>query len=527
MPQGARAETMARVAVMEHALARCKQVAYHADTGEEAARALRRAQAALKFAQMQELYALNEAVEFDDDPHPLGTHASLVTRPCAQIRGTLSYPTDPGVQAIGQDQAPAGDLNGSVALANAMRESAADTAALRNELRRQGLPSHFYVAPPADQIAFTPAPNPTGAGDADDPSATAPELQPAANAQTVPAATRVPEAAPAMPTDNVTEEPTAAVSAERASERLRPSDYSTDTWQRVINRAIVAASALRFEGEPDNGNSQDTTGAFLEMNKSTRDGAGEVTAQTRRDGLWNEMTRHVAISQDRLWVFVRLMSGCIGGDVQEVITMADAATLKASKAIEDQRTRDCQARERHAGQDRRDGRGVDAQEERDDHEHRQRQRRRDRCRGRAEKLQELAVGRERPALLRGQRGAQEPHRAQRQPRRGCRRCSTGLANVGRADAVHARAVARRPERRVGLARGALAPVQQLLCLDAGRRGRGHTRRRTRRSTPRWAPSAGGAGSRSGSSWRAGARCSRTGLRSCAASCSCRRARARA
>ena len=337
MPQGARAETMARVAVMEHALARCKQVAYHADTGEEAARALRRAQAALKFAQMQELYALNEAVEFDDDPHPLGTHASLVTRPCAQIRGTLSYPTDPGVQAIGQDQAPAGDLNGSVALANAMRESAADTAALRNELRRQGLPSHFYVAPPADQIAFTPAPNPTGAGDADDPSATAPELQPAANAQTVPAATRVPEAAPAMPTDNVTGEPTAAVSAERASERLRPSDYSTDTWQRVINRAIVAASALRFEGEPDNGNSQDATGAFLEMNKSTRDGAGEVTAQTRRDGLWNEMTRHVAISQDRLWVFIRLMGGSIGGDVQEVITMADAATLRAAKAIQDQR----------------------------------------------------------------------------------------------------------------------------------------------------------------------------------------------
>ena len=43
------------------------------------------------------------------------------------------------------------------------------------------------------------------------------------------------------------------------------------------------------------------------------------------------MLRHVAISQDRLWVFVRLMSGCIGGDVQEVITMADAATLKAPR----------------------------------------------------------------------------------------------------------------------------------------------------------------------------------------------------
>ena len=43
------------------------------------------------------------------------------------------------------------------------------------------------------------------------------------------------------------------------------------------------------------------------------------------------MQRHVAISQDRLWIFIRLMSGGIGGDVTEVITMADAATLKAPR----------------------------------------------------------------------------------------------------------------------------------------------------------------------------------------------------
>ena len=128
------------------------------------------------------------------------------------------------------------------------------------------------------------------------------------------------------------------MSAERASERLRPSDYATDTWRRVINRAIVAASALRFEGEPDNGNSQDATGAFLEMNKSTRDGAGEVTAQTRRDGLWNEMTTargHLA--GPAMGVHSAHERGSIGGDVQEVITMADAATLRAAKAIQDQR----------------------------------------------------------------------------------------------------------------------------------------------------------------------------------------------
>ena len=50
-----------------------------------------------------------------------------------------------------------------------------------------------------------------------------------------------------------------------------------------------------------------------------------------------EFRRHLAISQDRLWVFVRLMSGCIGGEVNEVITMADEATMRATKAMQDQR----------------------------------------------------------------------------------------------------------------------------------------------------------------------------------------------
>jgi len=63
-----------------------------------------------------------------------------------------------------------------------------------------------------------------------------------------------------------------------------------------------------------------------------------VTAQGRRDGLWAEMHRHLAISQDRLWIFLRLLSGSIGGDVTDVITMANEATLKASKAIQEQRT---------------------------------------------------------------------------------------------------------------------------------------------------------------------------------------------
>ena len=34
---------------------------------------------------------------------------------------------------------------------------------------------------------------------------------------------------------------------------------------------------------------------------------GGVDAHQRRDGLWTEFHRHLAIAQDRLWVFVRLL----------------------------------------------------------------------------------------------------------------------------------------------------------------------------------------------------------------------------
>ena len=415
MPQGPRAETMARVAVLEHAVARCTQLADHADTGEEAAGALRRAGAALKFQQMEDLYALNEAAEFDDDPHPLGTAERLVTRPCAMVRGVLSYPTDPGVQRIAADRAPEQALTDRNNLASAMSNNAVATATLRNELRRKGLPSHFYVAPSPEQLAFVPAAARTGgaafskpptdgipivegaatndadaaqavqnvedsekaAAEAEAAKETADALQAskeklplleeaaAGEADQVPAdealidlvlAASAPEAeeaeaeAPSRTWGQYAAEKGAEASeahafrqeAQRAkekrrgalaSERLRPSDYSTETWSRVINRAIVSTAALSFDDGSDP--CPDATAAFLEMNKS---GGDEVTAQGRRDGLWAEMHRHVAISQDRLWIFLRMLSGSIGGDVTEVITMANEATLKASKAIQEQRT---------------------------------------------------------------------------------------------------------------------------------------------------------------------------------------------
>ena len=121
----------------------------------------------------------------------------------------------------------------------------------------------------------------------------------------------------------------------KTSDRASAELYRDETFVRIINRLIVAAAALDVDG--GDGEAPDPVQAFLEASNPAKDGEGLVTPQTRREGLWAEMHRHVAISQDRLWVFLRLMSGVIGGDVTEVITMADAATLKAARAIQDQR----------------------------------------------------------------------------------------------------------------------------------------------------------------------------------------------
>ena len=58
------------------------------------------------------------------------------------------------------------EINDQTALRNAMGATAAKTNALRNALRRNGVASNVYVAPPAEALAFVPAP--TGATEVDE-----------------------------------------------------------------------------------------------------------------------------------------------------------------------------------------------------------------------------------------------------------------------------------------------------------------------------------------------------------------------
>ena len=71
--------------------------------------------------------------------------------------------------------------------------------------------------------------------------------------------------------------------------------------------------------------------------KEAADAAENNPAIQRRAGLWTEFMRSLAIGHDPLWVFVKTLSGFLGEDINSVITMADDAAIRASRAIQQQK----------------------------------------------------------------------------------------------------------------------------------------------------------------------------------------------
>ena len=99
--------------------------------------------AGAELRQLAPLYALTEAAEFDDAPHPLGTGKELlVTRPCAIARGVLSFPTGRRRRRARGRTEGAWD-NATLELQDAMKKTEQHPSA-RNALRREGLLPNVY-----------------------------------------------------------------------------------------------------------------------------------------------------------------------------------------------------------------------------------------------------------------------------------------------------------------------------------------------------------------------------------------------
>lgn len=60
------------------------------------------------------------------------------------------------------------------------------------------------------------------------------------------------------------------------------------------------------------------------------------SAEERRSGLWVELMRDLQISTDRVWIFIKTLSGLIGESADALITTADEASQKAAKEIQAQ-----------------------------------------------------------------------------------------------------------------------------------------------------------------------------------------------
>lgn len=61
------------------------------------------------------------------------------------------------------------------------------------------------------------------------------------------------------------------------------------------------------------------------------------TVEGVRGTIWKDMLREIAISNDKLWVFVRTLGGAMGEDASTLLTQADDATQRAQRALEAER----------------------------------------------------------------------------------------------------------------------------------------------------------------------------------------------
>ena len=300
LPRGEQGARLAVVATLEHAAARCAQCAEDEALLPAERAALRATAAALKVRQLPHLYAALDAADRD----PAGAKATrhvhdpenpLVTTPCAVVRGTLSYPIDgAGQQIVARPLSTLTPPEDADAIAKkAMGGAKFATAQLRNDLKSATGAIPTVYAAPALEHAVVPS-----------------------------------TIVRASPATGAAFDEYGEFEIDSVCDSLQASDYSLAMWRRILRRALVSVHAA-VEGD-----SEHVDNLLKELQA---EGGSHVEAQERRDGLWTQFHRHVAISHDRLWVFVRTLSGCLGGDINEIISMADEQTAKSTKALQEQR----------------------------------------------------------------------------------------------------------------------------------------------------------------------------------------------
>ena len=294
MPSGHSSCITARVAALEHAVARCSFVAKSANFQPSASAALTKAAAALKAFQLPMLYDLRVSADLGEAPRQrtIGRRR-LVTRPCAVVRHKLSFSHDAIGVAPLPDETPQYKFDNPESqrtLREAFGKRRQETMQLRNVRRRldTGMTPSIHVLPDVHEMPFVP----------------------------------IRGAETGVSSESVEGE---------TSDNLNPHDFSPDYLVRMLRKCIVLVHAIGLKNE----NAHDPIEAMLEEQSHFDESTGGAFA--RREALFGEFTRELAIGHDRLWIFLRLLSGMVGGDVNEVVSLADEASIQASKQMQAER----------------------------------------------------------------------------------------------------------------------------------------------------------------------------------------------
>jgi len=274
-PKGKNAVALATTAALEHAVARCTQLLddSRSTLSAEAKSAIAKARLCLKLRQMDSLHKLACAAEDGEVLHSPPT-MPMVTRPTTTLRGKLHFAHDAGHHAAPATATVLADHRWTA-------EHARADAAFRKANAANATPTiAVYKAPAPHELGYLPVNTGTTAARAD---------------------------LPIDPTDEY---------------------YFHGTIFNSIKKLIEYG--LYYADVPD----PKTIKATLGGASSSDDALGN--AETRRSGIWNEMLRDIAVSTDRLWTFVRTLSGLIGEDADSLLVTADEASASAARDLQAQ-----------------------------------------------------------------------------------------------------------------------------------------------------------------------------------------------
>lgn len=312
-PVGPQCAAVAKAAALEHAAQRCVKMG---TLGGDDVRVLLKATAgALKLRQLESLFEIHEHIEDHGGVHTvLPGQDKLVTRPLAQLRrvGKLCFPIDCGLHRL--PEAPRNDIEGAWLNKNAIAPDGTPSEytfrALSTALQDKAKPDNSPGPPPAVFLA--------------------PEVGRLRG--------DLPRSTGGMPTSPTTQDTLDAFvgSVSNAFGSIQDisnaSELSEKRLRGLIRLGLSHCESLLYNAENKNQKGTDPIKYSLPAPTPAPGSAAAV-----RGGLWKEMLRELAISNDRLWIFVRTFSGSIGEDASSLLSQSDDETQRAQRAIEAER----------------------------------------------------------------------------------------------------------------------------------------------------------------------------------------------